>query len=169
MSERKSRRGRPKGTGIDDTSRLLAIAALLAENPDLKPTTAIKSIGITDPSAIRRLRDKLKATQKFKPMPQATANKPRFASPITQRSKLTPKISAANTNSPSCHPGNDWFQTWMGLGLAAAKSAIEAQAIVTGSILYYPAVSVLVRQQFAVSEMAMKALSAPRPVGGGRT
>lgn len=58
MLEEKARRGRPKGSGIDDSARLDTIARLLAENPSLKPTTAIKSIGISDPSAIRRLRDK---------------------------------------------------------------------------------------------------------------
>lgn len=54
----KARRGRPKGSGIDDTTRLETIARMLAADPNLKPTTAIKNIGITDPSAIRRLRDK---------------------------------------------------------------------------------------------------------------
>jgi len=58
MSDAKSRRGRPVGTGIDDRSRLQSVAALIAANPSLKPTTAIKSTGINDPSAIRRLRDK---------------------------------------------------------------------------------------------------------------
>jgi hypothetical protein len=52
------KRGRPPGTGKNDTDRLLKIAALMAADPALKPTTAIKQIGETDPSAIRRLRDK---------------------------------------------------------------------------------------------------------------
>lgn len=58
MSDGKPRRGRPVGSGIDDRSRLESVAALIAANPDLKPTTAIKSIGVNDPSVIRRLRDK---------------------------------------------------------------------------------------------------------------
>lgn len=58
MDSQHSRRGRPKGTGIDDTRRLREIAAMIADDPDLKPTTAIKNIGITDPSSIRRIRDK---------------------------------------------------------------------------------------------------------------
>lgn len=61
MSETKARRGRPKGTGIDDRARLRSIAALMFAEPGLKPTTAIKRIGITDPSIIRRLRDKFHA------------------------------------------------------------------------------------------------------------
>jgi hypothetical protein len=52
------KRGRPPGTGKNDTDRLLKIAALMAAHPELKPTTAIKQIGETDPSIIRRLRDK---------------------------------------------------------------------------------------------------------------
>ena len=51
-------RGRPKGSGIDDSARPPAIARLNAAQPHQKPTTAIKSLGITDPSVIRRLRDK---------------------------------------------------------------------------------------------------------------
>lgn len=60
MSTTKTRRGRPKGTGIDDRVPLTQIAALMAQDPDLKPTTAIRRLGITEPSVIRRLRDKFK-------------------------------------------------------------------------------------------------------------
>ena len=61
MFETKISRGRPKGTGIDDSSRIARLVALLTTDPDLKPTTAIRCMGITDPSAIRRIRDKYKA------------------------------------------------------------------------------------------------------------
>jgi hypothetical protein len=54
------RRGRPKGTGIDDTVRIARLAELLRVHPDLRPTTAIRLMGYSDPSAIRRLRDKYK-------------------------------------------------------------------------------------------------------------
>lgn len=60
MSTANKRRGRPKGSGIDDTERLQEIAARISAEPTLKPTTAIKAMGITDPSSIRRLRDKFK-------------------------------------------------------------------------------------------------------------
>lgn len=60
MLQTKSRRGRPKGTGIDDSDRIARLAELLRMRPDLKPTTAIRSMGFSDPSAIRRLRDKYK-------------------------------------------------------------------------------------------------------------
>lgn len=60
MLQVKSRRGRPKGTGIDDSDRLARLAELLNVRPELKPTTAIRIMGFADPSAIRRLRDKYK-------------------------------------------------------------------------------------------------------------
>jgi hypothetical protein len=63
MTPAKTSRGRPKGTGLNDTAHLRAIAGLLAAQPDLKPTTAIKKLGIDDPSVIRRLRDKYHASE----------------------------------------------------------------------------------------------------------
>ena len=53
-------RGRPKGTGIDDSGRIARLVEILRTNSDLKPTTAIRAMGITDPSVIRRIRDKYK-------------------------------------------------------------------------------------------------------------
>jgi len=58
--QRRQKRGRPKGSGIDDWERLLAIAALMENDPKLLPTTAIKQLGFSDPSTIRRLRDKFR-------------------------------------------------------------------------------------------------------------
>lgn len=55
-----ARRGRPKGTGIDDSARIARLAELLRIQPELRPTTAIRQMGYSDPSAIRRLRDKYK-------------------------------------------------------------------------------------------------------------
>lgn len=75
MSLHKARRGRPKGTGIDDSPMLEEIASLIAANSDLKPTTAIKALGVTDPSTIRRLRDKYKEYGDSPPS-AANANRP---------------------------------------------------------------------------------------------
>lgn len=60
MSAERMGRGRPKGSGMDDRAQLEAIAQLLQGDANLKPTTAIKQLGITDPSDIRRLRDKFR-------------------------------------------------------------------------------------------------------------
>ena len=61
MSDEKRSRGRPKGSGIDDHERLLEIGRLIECTPGLKPTTAIRQLGYSDPSTIRRLRDKYNA------------------------------------------------------------------------------------------------------------
>jgi hypothetical protein len=63
MLETKARRGRPIGTGIDDGDRIARLAELLKTQPQLKTTTAIRVMGFSDPSTIRRLRDKYKACQ----------------------------------------------------------------------------------------------------------
>ena len=52
------KRGRPKGTGINDHETLLKVAYILAADPKKKRTTAIKDVGISNPSVVRRLRDK---------------------------------------------------------------------------------------------------------------
>jgi hypothetical protein len=58
MSGTKRMRGRPKGSGIDDSGTLREIGRLIEATPNLRPTTAIRKLGISDPSTIRRLRDK---------------------------------------------------------------------------------------------------------------
>lgn len=67
MVPTKPRRGRPIGTGIDDSDRIARLTELLRSQPQLKPTTAIRAMGFSDPSTIRRLRDKYKAVQKSGP------------------------------------------------------------------------------------------------------
>ena len=63
MKQVKATRGRPKGSGINDKTTLLKVAGLMLDNSELKPTTAIKQLGIDNPSIIRRLRDKFNETQ----------------------------------------------------------------------------------------------------------
>ena len=60
MTDSPRRRGRPKGTGIDDRVLLGRIAEIMTREQGTKPTTAIRAAGIDDPSAVRRLREKLK-------------------------------------------------------------------------------------------------------------
>lgn len=57
----KPRRGRPPGSGIDDSQRLKAVMTYLTEHPGTRPTTAIRALGEADPSVIRRLRNKIQA------------------------------------------------------------------------------------------------------------
>lgn len=76
MPTAKKSRGRPKGTGIDDTARLVEIAARIKSEPGLKPTTAIKAMGVTDPSSIRRLRDKYKTFAKSSDLEMSQTTEP---------------------------------------------------------------------------------------------
>jgi hypothetical protein len=57
------KRGRPKGTGINDHEMLLKIASIMVAHPTKKRTTAIKEVGITNASVVRRLRDKYQAEE----------------------------------------------------------------------------------------------------------
>jgi hypothetical protein len=61
----KRARGRPRGSGKPDGSTLRQVGELLAEDPKLRPTTAIKRlIGIKNNSDIRRLQVKWRAEGK---------------------------------------------------------------------------------------------------------
>lgn len=95
MTPSKGSRGRPKGTGLNDAAQLRAIAGLIAADPELKPTTAIKKLGINDPSIIRRLRDKFHAME-----PQLIAELRTAAAPIHVLAQLqTPAPIAADSAS----------------------------------------------------------------------
>jgi hypothetical protein len=62
MTVPKRRRGRPPGTGLDDTGTLRAMVGLIAGNPQLKPTTAIKQVlPAPNHAEIRRLQVKWRA------------------------------------------------------------------------------------------------------------
>ena len=55
-------RGRPKGTGIDDSKSLLAMAEAIVNDPNLKPTTAYKQSNRKwDDKDIRRIQIKWRA------------------------------------------------------------------------------------------------------------
>jgi hypothetical protein len=68
MSEDKRSRGRPRGSGKDDSTIMTQIANILVRNPSLKPTTAMRKILLTqedsdpmnDPTVIRRWQRKWK-------------------------------------------------------------------------------------------------------------
>lgn len=98
MASHEARRGRPKGSGLDDRSQLRLITELLARDPALKPTTAIKAIGVTDPSAIRRLREKLKAepVQPRTSPPRPPAVSPAPVAPVSKASVSAAPVSPAS-------------------------------------------------------------------------
>lgn len=94
MSGSKVGRGRPKGTGLNDRAQLAAIRKLLDRDPSLKPTTAIKLAGVTDPSAVRRLRDKLAAPQ-VAASPEAALPKTHAPDAVPAAVQMVPKTAPA--------------------------------------------------------------------------
>ncbi len=190
MTASNARRGRPKGSGINDQQRLGEIARLIGNNPRMKPTTAIKAIGITDPSAIRRLRDKFNiehgdgypspAVPRFAASGRAaplTATEPlRKATPVT-RPATTPSVDmkslqptgglssslpakGANTNQVPV------AAMLFGFGLNAATALFEQQMMIAQSVMKLPQVRDLFRQQIAFTEFM---LTAANPSPGPRS
>lgn len=98
------KRGRPKGTGINDRETLLKIAHLIAANPKMKRTTAIKQAGITNPSVVRRLRDKYQEQEHILQAEVAAtmSKKPKAAQPAGA-SSAPPRGPAAQQARPEAN------------------------------------------------------------------
>jgi hypothetical protein len=190
LIDMKSPRGRPKGSGKDDWSRLQQIAALIATNPALKPTTAIKRIGVTDPSMIRRLRDKFhlaeeellttmrraRASTTSRQTPKRSSEAPRSGTPTpaTEPAKKDHTEQAARlVCATTCQPpvtaptqttpaplGS--FAALMGLSLQAAAVAVEQHYNLCQYALRSPPIEALVRQQLLITELFFTAASPHR-------
>lgn len=175
MHQAKVRYGRPKGSGLDDRAQLAAIAALLAANPKLKPTTAIRSLGVEDPSDIRRLRDKFRIEQSTLLADAHRASAPRSSAPPPLR-----VCTALNENAPAAivHPvtasplAHDRIAVeprkapapaiaspfaWYEMGFAALNAAIENQAVLAQCFMHMPAVAMTMRAQLAMNAVAVAA------------
>lgn len=169
MSCHSTRRGRPRGSGLDDRVQLRRIADLLEADPALKPTTAIKALGVTDPSTIRRLRDKLKTDHI-----RETAHVASHSTPARGRSAEL--LEARPTGKPvrPGHPSGaafaggsveihsaviseeqaSLFAQWCALGLFAVSSTVQAQLAVMDDIFRVPQVTDALRHQLLVNEVA---------------
>ena len=168
MPSATSRRGRPKGSGLDDRALLRRIEALLDADPALKPTTAIKALGSSDPSTIRRLRDKLKAGADAAPPPPLPAA--RGAIQPTQllfdmrsgRQGARPEPQAPVRSSglaevadaSSAAAQTPWLLNWYALGLSAFSSTVEAQMSFIDDLFHVPQVESALRHQLLFNEMA---------------
>lgn len=146
MAHKTALRGRPKGSGVDDAASLAAVAELIAANPGMKPTTAIKALGITNPSAVRRLRDKYqqRVAPQVKRSPPAANNvitlstrapvvrREPAVSPAAAPSLKTAKDGEESVSSPDEHPAcrtspekADLFAAAYAASIATAKTAIH--------------------------------------------
>jgi hypothetical protein len=152
-----ARRGRPKGSGLDDRISLRAISDMLEADPTLRPTTAIKRIGVTDPSTIRRLRDKLRQGDGCNPYAGNTGSEAPAGDAIRPHST---QLSAAPGVSTSVRAERSrrqagygpahmmvwqetntavsWFTVWCALGLRAFSATVEAQLAAVEGILLAP-------------------------------
>jgi hypothetical protein len=169
MSSHATRRGRPRGSGLDDRVQLRRIAQLLEADPALKPTTAIKAVGVTDPSTIRRLRDKLKTDHIRETAPvasHATPARGRSAELLEARPTGKPALpdrpsgAAFATGSMGLQAAAvsddrlSLFAQWCALGLFAVSSTVEAQLAVMDDLFRVPQVTDALRHQLLVNEVA---------------
>lgn len=187
MPTMQPRYGRPKGSGLDDSRQLESIAALLAANPGLKPTAAIRSLGVEDPSVIRRLRDKFRMDQS-----RLLANA-RHASRANGRThtrtgslrlvqsshlaSVRSSIPAATVTGPDTtiavetapelpqsQPHPPLLAIWCDLGLWALTMATEQQAVLARHWLCLPVMENALRCQFAVGAFLVAASTPRKPL-----
>jgi hypothetical protein len=161
------RYGRPKGTGLDDRQQLETLAALLAADPKLKPTTAIRALGVKDPSIIRRLREKFRVEQATLMADARRAVRPRSSRtlPVTSNEntpapelapsrRLDSVAPAANDIRPM-PPSGALLASWCDLAFSMLSTTAEAQAELTRCWLGVPPVAAAVRGQLALGSMAV--------------
>jgi len=172
IAKPKSHRGRPVGTGIDDSDRLKSIVDLLSANPELRPTTAIKSLGLSDPSIIRRLRDKLKtmpashhghAGGPDETPPSSHVKRHRVAAASNVRpfkiSEL-PSKPAANPAAPSAAstPMDALSLAFMDMTVRAVSATLTAQQALFSLMLQNPFVRLALHQHVALNQAVLQTL-----------
>lgn len=178
-----ARYGRPKGTGVDDSRQLESLAALLAANPALRPTTAIRALGVEDPSVIRRLRDKFRmdqarlmadARRSFRsngralprPGPLQTTSRSMLASVRSHIAAplhtATPEPTIAAT-APAL-PQPTLLAVCYDFGLWAVGTAMEQQMVLATHWLRLPAIEVAMRGQLAIGAFVVAASTPRKPI-----
>jgi len=173
MAEARKTRGRPKGSGIDDERALKKIATLIAGDSDLKPTAAIRKLGYTNASEIRRLRDKFKlrnnanssegngqsAVCKAKPTQGSVeTGYPALASTVVVR-------AGAVQSAHPAWPGSDGAPLpvpWIEFATRFALLAAQGQLAVAQCVLRHPSMPFVIEQQArAMNTMLSLCFSAP--------
>lgn len=178
-----ARYGRPKGTGVDDSRQLASVAALLAANPTLRPTTAIRALGIEDPSVIRRLRDKFRmdqarlmadARRSFRSNGRALARpgplQPASRRPLASVRTHVPAPQNAGTPEPTIAatapalPQPTLLAVCYDLGLWAVGTAMEQQMVLAKHWLRLPAIQIAMRGQLAIGAFIVAASTPRKPI-----
>ena len=177
-----ARYGRPKGTGVDDSRQLESLAALLTANPALKPTTAIRSLGVENPSVIRRLRDKFRmdqarlmadARRDFRTNPRTHA-RPGPTRPASRRPLASvrthipaaPMAKPEETIAAAAHalPQPPLLAVCYDLGLWAVGTAIEQQMVLAQHWLRLPTIEMAMRGQLAIGAFVVAASTPRKPM-----
>jgi hypothetical protein len=154
-------RGRPIGSGIDDAARLAEVRALLATNPGMKPTTAIRLLGHADPSIIRRLRDKLKAGSEAPRRTRAMAAAAGSSRGFRIVEDVPPKPTAKPSMRSALPAADPLIAIWLELTLSAVSMALTTQQAMMSLMLKNPLVRTMVQQHVAANEMALSLLRVP--------
>jgi hypothetical protein len=181
MSVDRAPRGRPKGSGLDDRALLNSIRQRLEGDPSLRPTTAIKALGISDPATIRRLRDKLRGAKKdARPATApigadvsavtetlrggAAGGGDRYAVLVSARSGTTASGEAQRIAAASPDDAMAWLAQWCGLGLHALSTTVEAHIAAIETLLSVPQVASALRQQMLLNQQMMSFCASSRDV-----
>jgi hypothetical protein len=168
MSAEQSRRGRPKGSGLDDSDNLSKVSRMLEVDPRMRPTTAIKAIGISDPSTIRRLRDKLRGAGAARPA--TNSDKTMQASADASNAAARSRVRAAGRGSDGANLAGDsfssavavrerppadaisWVVAWCGVSMHALSATLEAHLAALESFLSVPGAVSAAGQKFLLNE-----------------
>lgn len=178
-----ARYGRPKGTGVDDSRQLASLAALLAANPALRPTTAIRALGVEDPSVIRRLRDKFRMDQarlmadarrsvraNGRVLVRSGPLQPTSRRPLTGMRTHIPAPLNAVTPEPAIAatapalPQPTLLAVCYDLGLWAVGAAMEQHMVLAKHWLQLPAIEIAMRGQLAIGAFAVAAATPRKPI-----
>jgi hypothetical protein len=147
------RRGRPKGSGLDDQAQLEAIRRKLEADPTLRPTTAIKLLGVSDPATIRRLRDKLRTARRRPEPTVAPGTGSQKASRHAHEYAGTDRDLAEDAAQHESMI--EFLAQGYGVWLQALSTTMEAQAAAMETILRVPHVASVLRQQVLFNEKVM--------------
>lgn len=174
MTDSTPQRGRPKGSGIDDRIWLREMERLMRIDPALRPTSAIKALGVTDPSAIRRLRDKYMARNASHssrhPVRHRVAVQAAAKDPVVRQRSTGPRLvskddlhvadGAAKDDGRRSDICGDACSALWGIAFQTANLVAQMNMLALLSLARTPAASLALQQQIALGDAFASALRA---------
>ena len=131
MDTEKRQRGRPRGSGKDDSGTLARVADLLVCEPSLKATTAMKRIlperdwGASDATTlVRRLQAKWKSTHETELAAARERARPKIAAPVASHNSRPTFLDVLH--SPQlAEAAQNFTRQWESESKAIAETARE--------------------------------------------